>query len=114
MDVEQIAIANYHYKRYSIEYFLESISSLNITNIELWASGPQFHLEDYSYNDINLLKQKLKSHNLTVICLTPEQCVYPISLSHPEKNYRNRSIDYFKRHIYIAVELSSWSKEVRN
>ncbi|UQZ74760.1 sugar phosphate isomerase/epimerase [Niallia circulans] len=105
MKIDRIAPGNYHFKRYTIDYFLDSVSELGFKYIELWASGPHFHLDYFTLNDIKELKKKIDYRNLKVDCLTPEQAVYPISISHPDKQYRQNSIDFFKRHIEAATVL---------
>ncbi len=47
MELSQLCAANYHYKRYTLDYFLESAERLSYQSIELWASGPHLHLEDF-------------------------------------------------------------------
>lgn len=103
--LEQVAAANYHYKRYTLDYFFESIERLGYSSVELWASGPHLNLEDFSYDDLMGVKKKIKSHGLKLVCFTPEQCLYPISVSHPDRIYRNRSVDFFCRHIEASVAL---------
>ena len=105
MDKSQLCIANYHYKRYSLDYFLNSAERLGYESIELWASGPHFHLEDQNEMRLKELNNKLKSKKLKLQCFTPEQCVYTISVSHPDKVYRDRSVDFFNKHIDAAVSL---------
>lgn len=105
MESAQLCTANYHYKRYSLDYFLESSERLGYESIELWASGPHFHLEDYDGGRLKDLSRKIKNHHLKLACLTPEQCVYAISVSHPDAMYRKRSIEFFKQHIEAAVSL---------
>ena len=43
MELSQLCAANYHYKRYTLDYFLESAERLGYQSIELWASGPHLH-----------------------------------------------------------------------
>ncbi|MCZ0703024.1 protein FrlC [Natronobacillus azotifigens] len=107
MEIERILPGNYHFKRYSLDYFLKKCHELGFKNIELWASGPHFHLEYFSRQDMIDLKNKLKYYDLGIKCLTPEQAVYPVSISHPDKKYREKSIDFFNRHIEAATFLDS-------
>lgn len=102
LQLKQVAAANFHYKRYSLDYFLDSVTRIGFEHIELWASGPHFHLDYYSPQDVQNLKRKLKERGLKVICLTPEQSVYPISISHPDPEYRKKSVEFFCRHIEMA------------
>lgn len=102
IQLSQVAAANYHYKRYSLDYFLDSVAGLGFRNIELWASGPHFHLDYFTLEDVKRLNQKIKERGLKLICLTPEQFVYPISISHPDPDYRKQSVEFFRRHIEAA------------
>lgn len=105
LSLKQLAAANYHYKRFSLDYFLDSAERVGYQSIELWASGPHFNLEDQDTNDLKNLKKQIKDHHLNLICFTPEQCVYPISVCHPDKRYRDRSIEFFNRHIEASAKL---------
>ena len=105
LTIEQLCAANYHYKRYTLDYFLDSAQRLGYRSIELWASGPHLHLEDFDYDRLVELDKKIQAHNLKLTCFTPEQCVYAISVSHPDKVYRERTVEFFNRHIEAAVQL---------
>lgn len=105
MELSQLCAANYHYKRYTLDYFLESAERLGYQFIELWASGPHLHLEDFDAARLAELNRKIKAHHLALRCFTPEQCVYAISVSHPDKVYRDRTVDFFNQHIEAAVQL---------
>ena len=105
MKLSQLCCANYHYKRYTLDYFLASAQRLGYETIELWASGPHLHLEDFDYVRLVELDKKIQAHNLKLACFTPEQCVYAISVSHPDKVYRERTVEFFNRHIEAAVQL---------
>ncbi len=105
LTIEQLCAANYHYKRYTLDYFLDSAQRLGYRSIELWASGPHLHLEDFDYDRLVELDKKIQAHNLKLACFTPEQCVYAISVSHPDKVYRERTVEFFNRHIEAAVQL---------
>jgi protein FrlC len=103
--IARLSAANYHYKRYSLDYFFNSAQRLGYETIELWASGPHLNLEDFTREDLRLVKKKIADHNLKLICFTPEQCLYPISVCHPDKVYRDRSVDFFCKHIEASVLL---------
>ncbi len=104
-NIDQLTAANYHYKRFTLDYFLDSVERLGYANIELWASGPHLNLEDYTLSDLHNLKAKMKAHNLKLVCFTPESCVYPICVSHPDKAYRDRTVKFYCDHIRAAAEL---------
>ena len=103
MELSQLCAANYHYKRYTLDYFLDSAERLGYQSIELWASGPHLHLEDFDAGRLRELNRCIKKHHLNTACFTPEQCVYAVSVSHPDKRYRDRTVDFFIKHIEAAV-----------
>ena len=78
MQANQLCAANYHYKRYTLAAFLDAAERLGYQSIELWASGPHLHLEDYDRADLDILARSIRAHNLTLRCFTPEQCVMPL------------------------------------
>ncbi len=106
LTIEQLCAANYHYKRYTLDHFLDSAQRLGYRSIELWASGPHLHLEDFDHDRLVELDKKIQAHDLKLACFTPEQCVYAISVSHPDKVYRERTVEFFNRHIEAAVQLN--------
>ena len=103
MELSQLCAANYQYKRYTLDYFLDSAERLGYQSIELWASGPHLHLEDFDAGRLRELNRSIKKHHLNTACFTPEQCVYAVSVSHPDKRYRDRTVDFFIKHIEAAV-----------
>lgn len=107
MKTEQISVGNYHYIRYSLSYFLESMKRLGIQNIELYAAGPHCYLDDFDYMRTRQLSRSIREAGLNIICLTPEQCIYPISISTSESVMRKRSINYFLKAIDMAETLEA-------
>lgn len=107
MKDSQIAVGNYTYPMYSFEYFLNSMERLGVHRIELWAAGPHFYLDDFTPERTRTLAGQIRSRGMEVVCLTPEQCAYPISISVEDPVMRRRSIGYFKKAIDAAVVLES-------
>lgn len=64
--------------------------------------GPHLHLDYLNNQDIKKLHRKIKDRGLKVICFTPEQFYYPVSISHPDPEYRKQSVEFFCRHIETA------------
>lgn len=105
MKEDQLCAANYHYKRYTLDAFLDAAERLGYRSIELWASGPHLHLKDFDNDRLDELGRNIRLRGLELRCFTPEQCVYAISVSHPDKVYRDRTVDFFNRHIEASVRL---------
>ncbi|SNS15980.1 protein FrlC [Anaerovirgula multivorans] len=103
----RLAIGNYHYVRMSFEYFLDSAVNLKMENIELWAAAPHFDLDTLDEKILKSKKDEIDSRGLKVVCVTPEQCSYPVNIAVEEKPLREKSIKYFKTAIDAAKELNS-------
>ena len=101
----QIAVANYPYGTYSFEYALDSLERIGGKKMELYACDPHFHIDDLSPSDISAAKRKIRDHHLQVICVTPEQCIYPINIANKNLVSRNRSIQTYVRCLEIANEM---------
>lgn len=98
----QIAVGNYPYAMYSFNYFLESMKRLGVDRIEVWAAGPHFYLDDFDYFRMKEFAGKIRRAGVKAVCLTPEQCQYPVSISVEDPVMRRRSLNYFKKAIDAA------------
>ena len=103
----RIAGMNFHYCRYPFEFFLDSMVKLGVEAIELWAAAPHFYREDLSPVAVRRIRREIRARDLTLVCFTPEQCVYPINLAAKETAFRKRSIAYFLDNLDAAAELGS-------
>jgi len=103
--LNKIAGMNITYFRYSLEYFIQSMKRLDITNIELWGGAPHFFVEDQNHYKIKQLLNIIKQNKINLICFTPEQCIYPYDLSSDDEMLRNRTINYFSKCIDICNSL---------
>lgn len=104
---EQLAAMNWHYKRFSLEYCLDSFERAGYTSVAFWAGPPHYEINDRGYEDVNRLKQKLHDHKLTCTCFTPcsghQNYQYGIfGKEHIEAAYR-----YFTNGVHIAAELGA-------
>lgn len=102
---DQIAVMNIQYKYFPLTRFLDDAVNYGVGNIELWGAVPHFHLEDMTYRDVCQVRREIERRNLKLICLTPEQCVYPVNLAAPAKETRTRSVKFFEDNIRAAGEL---------
>lgn len=107
IDKNKIAGMNIHFIRYPFTSFLESVSSCGLQNIEVWGGAPHLMVDWETRATVLSLKKEIRHRKLSVVCFTPEQCKYPISLSIQDKIMRNYSINYFKKSIDIASDLEA-------
>lgn len=101
----QIAVANYPYGKYSFDYTLDSLERMGGENLELYACDPHFNIEDLSPSDIVSAKKKIRDHHLKVVCVTPEQCIYPVNIANWNITARKRSIGIYVKCLEIANDM---------
>ncbi|MCM3764018.1 sugar phosphate isomerase/epimerase [Neobacillus niacini] len=104
---DQITGMNFHYKHYPFEYFLDSMVRYEFKNIEVWGASPHFYVEDMGLQEIRRVKKEIDRRELSVVCFTPEQCVYPINLAAKEERIREFSLQYFIKSAEAAKELEA-------
>lgn len=103
----QIAMSNFPYFRYSLDWTLDSLERLGASAIEFYANDPHFHVDDNELVQCKALKQKLKDHGIHVINWCPEQVKYPINIASPNAYARRRSLEYYVKSLQFANELES-------
>ncbi|PKL21415.1 MAG: endonuclease [Spirochaetae bacterium HGW-Spirochaetae-4] len=101
----KLAGMNITYRHLPMTRFLDDMVSLGFTEVELWGGAPHFYSEDITQTDISVMRMTLAERGLSLVCFTPEQCLYPINIASADKAMRERSIDFFRRNIEITVEL---------
>lgn len=87
------------YIQYSLDYTLESLKKCGFQYVEFWAGCPHFNSELFrrfgqSMKYIQKIKKKMDALNLKTVMYTPETLAYPLSYSHPDKNVRDKTVDY--------------------
>ena len=99
--MSQIAGMNMHYIHHSFDYFLDSMERLGFKNIEIFACSPHFLYLDKENRESDAKKMgaKIKERGLNVVCITPEQCAYPVNLAAREDFISKTSFDYFEWYI---------------
>lgn len=102
-----VSVMNYNYQRYPFEYFLDSMVRLGVNAIELWAAEPHVYVDDLPKEKLKRIQNEIRQRELKVVCFTPEQCVYPVNIAAKDDRLRNRSIEYFRKSLEVAVELES-------
>lgn len=102
---DRLALGSYHYLRYPLEYFLDTAVELGLTHVELWAAAPHLFPELLTAGDYNRIRSQLRGRGLSVTCVTPEQCTYPVNLASEDQQFRQYSIRYMERAIQASVSL---------
>jgi len=103
----KIAGMNITFRHYPFHYFLDSMESLGIKHIELWAGEPHLYVYRNGFETIRNINKEIKARNMKIVCYTPEQCVYPYNIASSDPHWRRVSIDYFTENIYAALALDT-------
>ncbi|MED4057252.1 TIM barrel protein (plasmid) [Niallia taxi] len=107
LDLSQLAGMNEHFRRHSFEFFLDSMVRLGLKNIELWAASPHLYMEAVTFSEVKKIRTEIEKRQLQLICVTPEQCIYPINIAAKEHSVRNRSVNYFIKSLEVTKELGA-------
>ncbi|MDO4473745.1 MAG: sugar phosphate isomerase/epimerase family protein [Eubacteriales bacterium] len=102
---DQIAVGNFTYPLFRFTTFLDSMVRLGVKNIEVWAAGPHLYLEDATPEMLRRMRREIRARELNPICLTPEQCMYPINIGAEEPWIRDRSVKYFEKGLKASESL---------
>jgi fructoselysine 3-epimerase len=105
--MSQVAVMGLTYLFYSFKYFLDSMVELDVHNVELWGGYPHLYAEDVTVADVKQIAQEMRRRDLSIICYTPEQVVYPLNIAAPDARARARSLEFFLRNAEIAAELEA-------
>jgi len=103
----QVAGSNFSYQHLSFDRFLNDMATLERQHVELWGIAPHLHIPQLAADDLARVKRKLRERELSVVCLTPEQVMYPVNLASPVDWLRESSIALFRRAVEVCVELES-------
>ena len=93
---------SYHYVRYPIEKFLDKVERSPFDSIDLYCSAPQLNMFDYPVSRLLELDKSIRRHHLSVMAMTPENCVYPVNFCTQDTLTRESSLRYYQRAIDTA------------
>ena len=63
---EQIVSMNQHYRRFSLDYYLECQEKLGVENIEFWLGASHFYVDSKGYEAIQPVRKKLQDHHINI------------------------------------------------
>lgn len=96
------ALMNYHYLRYPIKKFLDKVEQSPFNSIDLYCSAPQFNMFDYPLSELLEFDKDIRRRGLSIMVMTPENCVYPVNFCTQDKGTRESSLRYYQRAIDTA------------
>lgn len=98
----KLAPMSYPYLRYSLMKFLDKVADSPFDNIDLYCSAPQLNMFDYPLSRLLKLDKEINKRGLSIMAMTPENCVYPINFCTQDNSTRESSIRYYQRAIDTA------------
>ena len=103
--IDQFAAMNMIYNRHSFSYFLDSMERMGIISFELWTGAP--HLNNFvpSMSNASAVRKEVKKRGLKIVCVTPEQVMYPQNIAAANMELREWSLEYFYKYIDQTAEL---------
>ncbi len=105
LKASQVAVSNYPYFKYSLEYTLDSLERMGGSHMEFYACYPHLHVDDAGISQVKAVKKQLRDHHLTPICFTPEQCLYPVNIASRDVTARKRSLEIYVKSMEFASEM---------
>lgn len=104
---EQLVAMNQHYRRFSLDYFLDCQEKAGFQNIELWCGAAHFYIDSKGHESCEPLKRKLRARGLKVVSVTTPSCAYQYQYASQEKKILEESFKYFANGIEVASELGA-------
>ena len=104
---ERIAGMGMHYKFRPLDYFLESQQELGVQSIEFWCARPHFLLDDYGFEDVKKLREKLDFYGMKLAAFSPECTVYNYNLCAQDETAARHSMGYFEKAIEAAEQVEA-------
>ncbi|MCR5008009.1 MAG: sugar phosphate isomerase/epimerase [Oribacterium sp.] len=98
----KLAPMNYHYMRYPLRKFLDKVADSPFDSIDLYCSAPQMNIFNYTLGTLLELDKDIRSRGLSVMIMTPENCVYPVNFCTQDESTRQNSLRYYQRAIDTA------------
>lgn len=98
--MDQVGVMSVQYVHYSLEYYLDSMKKCGLKHVDFWGGVPHYCRLDYKTEEeaktkLTHIRSMLDARGLDVVVYTPETLAYPYSFTSPEKEVRERTVEYF-------------------
>lgn len=107
LSLSRVSAMGQCYIYFPLEYFLDAAAKEGLHAVEVWGGAPHICLEDWTPSRSRWLRRELAARQLDLACYTPELLMYPINIAAAEEALRERSVQYFFRHVGIAADLGA-------
>ena len=92
---DRLSELNIHYDNYTLDYFLDAMAELEISNVELLAGHQGVWADAGGFTEPKALLQKLRERELRCPIITPENCCYAYEIDVKEPLLREKTYAYF-------------------
>ena len=101
----QIAGMNQHYRRFSLDYFLDAQEKAGVRSLELWCGAPHFWIDASGFEDCRAVSRKAADRGLEIVSVTVPSFAGPYQYAAPAGFQAERSFRYFSNGVRAAAEL---------
>lgn len=109
---DRLSELNIHYDNYTLDYFLDAMAELEISNVELLAGHQGVWADAGGFTEPKALLQKLRERELRCPIITPENCCYAYEIDVKEPLLREKTYAYFANVMRLGKELGAGFMEV--
>jgi protein FrlC len=93
--------------QYALEDAIPLIARVGFDGVDIWGGRPHVYRQDYSVEELRVLRRQIEDHGLVVSSFMPAFYRYPHSLSSPNPRVRQDSIQYMRECIDNAALLGA-------
>jgi protein FrlC len=103
----KISGATLVFYRYSLLKAIHRIERLGYNAVEIWEGTPHAFYADMTFSKISETKAVIDDFGLDIFNFIPVQFRYPVNIAASDEVIRQRSVDYLKKNIDLAIALNS-------
>lgn len=105
--LDQVTGSNFSYHHRPLAECFDDLAELGRERVELWGIAPHLHVPWATDAEARGIRRLAAERDLQIVCLTPEQVMYPVNVASPDTRLRAASVAMFRRAAELAVELGA-------
>lgn len=107
LTLSQVTGSNFAYQHRPLPECFDDLAELGRERVELWGIAPHLHVPWASDAEARSIRTLAAQRGLEIVCLTPEQVMYPVNVASADTRLRAASVAMFRRAAELAVELGA-------
>jgi protein FrlC len=107
VSLDQVTGSNFAYQHRTLAECFDDMAELGRQRVELWGIAPHLHVPWASDAEARGIRRLAAERGLSIVCLTPEQVMYPVNVASPDTRLRAASVAMFRRAAELAAELGA-------